>query len=120
MELRDHLRTLEGSLLRNAVRKNAAQVDALLAEDFREFGASGRTYTKAEMIAHLRDEAYAPIFLTCFELKSLSTSLALVTYRAVREESGGKVVESWRNSLWELRDGRWQMVFHQGTKIPAK
>lgn len=120
MELNDHLRTLEESLLRNAVRKNAAQVSDLLAESFREFGCSGRRYSKAEMIAHLQDEEYAPIFLTGFELTPLSASLALVTYRAVRGRPNEKPSESWRSSLWELRDGRWQMVFHQGTKIPAE
>lgn len=118
MNLIDHLRTLEESLLRNAVRKNEAQLSELLAEDFREYGCSGRVYSKAEMIAYLRDESYAPFYLTKFELRVLSPSLALVTYRAVRGRPEEKPSESWRSSLWELRDGRWQMLFHQGTKIP--
>lgn len=119
MELSDQLRNLEESLLRNAVRKNAAQVDELLAEDFREFGGSGRKYSKAEVMAHLQDEDYASLFLTEFELKVLSPSLALVTYRAIRNRRNDAPEQSWRSSLWELRDGRWQMLFHQGTKIPA-
>lgn len=119
MELNDHLRALEESLLRNAVRKNTTQVSDLLAESFREFGCSGRRYSKAEMIAHLRDEEYVPIFLTEFELKVLSPSLALVTYRAIRNRRNDAPEQSWRSSLWELCDGRWQMLFHQGTKIPA-
>jgi catechol 2,3-dioxygenase-like lactoylglutathione lyase family enzyme len=27
--------------------------------------------------------------------------------------------ESLRSSLWVMRDGRWQMLFHQGTTIPG-
>jgi hypothetical protein len=43
-----------------------------------------------------------------------------VTYRAVRrDESDHSEVASLRSSLWVIRDGRWQMLFHQGTRVPT-
>lgn len=120
MELSDHLRSLEESLLRSAVRKNAPEVAALLADGFREFGCSGRVYSRAEIIGHLQEEEPARLSLTDFEATPLSASLVLVTYRALRVGPNDDSVQSLRSSLWELRDGRWQMLFHQGTKIPAE
>lgn len=120
MELADQLRELEESLLQAAVRKDASEVAALLADGFREIGSSGRVYSKAEVIALLQAEESLPLSLRDFEAALLSASLALVTYRALRETPDGEPVQSWRSSLWELRDGRWQMLFHQGTKIPAE
>lgn len=119
MELAERLRELEEELLRVEVRKDASRVAALLADDFREFGSSGRIYSKAEIIAHLQDEVFCPVTLRDFELTSLSPSLAMVTYRVLCGEPNEKPAQSLRNSLWELRDGRWQIRFHQGTKIPA-
>ncbi len=119
MDLRKDLRELEESLLQSEVRKNAAQVAELLAEDFREFGSAGRVFSKAEIIAALQDEDPAPWSLADFEAKLLSESLALITYRAIRMTQGLPPAQSLRSSLWALREGRWQMIFHQGTKIPA-
>lgn len=118
-ELTDYLRALEERLLQSAVRKAASAVAGLLADGFWEFGSSGRIYSKAEVIALLQREESVRLSLMDFEVKLLSASLALVTYRALRETPDGEPVQSWRSSLWELRDGRWQMLFYQGTKIPA-
>lgn len=119
MELADHLRALEERLLQAAVRKEALQAGALLAEDFFEFGSSGRVYSRAEILAALEGEALCRLSLTDFEMRQFSSSLALVTYRSLRECPECEPTWSLRNSLWEMRAGRWQMIFHQGTKIPA-
>ncbi len=120
MELTDHLRALEERLLQSAVRKHASEVAALLADGFREIGSSGQIYGKTEIIEQLRAEECPVWSLADFEVKVLSDTLALATYRAVRESAEGEVAQSLRSSLWERRDGRWQMLFHQGTKIPAE
>jgi hypothetical protein len=46
--LASHLRALETSLLQPDVRKSK-QLVALLAEEFIEFGTSGRVYTKEDL-----------------------------------------------------------------------
>ena len=125
MEIADQLRALEEGLLQTAVRKDASQVAELLADDFREFESSGRVYSKPEMIVLLREQEPIPMSLMDFEVSLLAPSVALVTYRALRERPNDEPAQSLRSSLWELRGGRWQIVFHQGTtvlgtKIPAE
>ena len=123
MEIAQHLRALEEHLLDPAVRKDRDTVANLLTEDFREFGSSGRTYSRAEILEYMCEEAAAApqlrISLADFEVTPLSGTLALVTYRSRREQPGQPARESLRSSLWSLRDGRWQMLFHQGTSLPA-
>jgi hypothetical protein len=53
---RQLLEDLERELLQSSTRKNAARVADLLADNFREFGTSGKAYNKSEIIAHLQSE----------------------------------------------------------------
>jgi len=111
---------MEESLLQSAVRKNAAKIAELLSEDFREFGSSGRIFSKAEILAALQGEDPDHHWsLNDFDAKQLCESLVLVTYCATRTSDHSPPAQSLRSSLWALREGRWQMIFHQGTKIPA-
>jgi hypothetical protein len=115
MDVAEELQELEASLLTNAVRKDAARVAELLADEFREFGKSGRVYSKAEILALLQDEAGARIAMKDFACQPVSEGVALVTYRSEHARADGAMVEALRSSLWVWRGGRWQMVFHQGT-----
>jgi hypothetical protein len=118
MNLRQHLRELETKLLDPAVRQDQEAVSQLLAEEFREFGSSGRTYTKAEILNTLEQEISREIVTVDFTVQLLSATAALVTYRAQR---AGTAIEpsreSLRSSIWIECNGRWQMLFHQGTAV---
>lgn len=107
-----HLEALERELLVPGVRKSA-RVEALLAEDFVEFGSSGRTYAKADIIAALRDETPTAITATDFRLRMLTPDIALLTYRSWRHAT--PAAHALRSSLWRREGERWRMVFHQGT-----
>ena len=113
------LRTLEERLLHPAVRCSADRVAGLLAEDFVEFGSSGRAYDKAQVVAGLAREHRQgpPVERTAHDLRvrMLAEGVALVTYRAVRRQPDAQTL---RSSIWTVIDGRWQMLFHQGTPIP--
>jgi hypothetical protein len=104
---------LESKLLMSATRKSPETVAAMLADGFREVGKSGRIFSKEEIIADLVAEDEVRISMTEFEAQLLSDEVALVTYRARREQDE----ESVRSSLWRKGEGRWQMVFHQGTRV---
>ena len=65
MDVAETLRELEASLLTNAVRKDRACVEELLADEFREFGRSGTVYTKAEILTFLQEEE--EVFVTMEE-----------------------------------------------------
>ena len=114
------LQALEESLLTSAVRRNRAKMSALLAEGFREFGASGRVFSKAEVIDMLQAETPASLSLDSFEAQQISPQAILVTYRETKEAAGSAPTISLRSSLWIFRGEHWQMLFHQGTKIAQK
>ncbi len=114
--LEDHLRQLEERLLQPNVRKSAEEVSELLANEFIEFGSSGQIFDKRHIIASLQMEPTVRRYLVDFNTSALAPGLVLVTYRAVRQGGTGEPpIYSLRSSIWKLIDGRWQMVFHQGT-----
>ena len=109
---------LEEELLEPDVRKTATRVDALLADEFIEFGSSGRVFDKQAIIDTLRSESPVRASLTDFKALPLGPDVVLTTYRAVRYDAlGEQPIHSLRSSVWRLLDGRWQIVFHQGTRI---
>ena len=112
------LLALEEELLSSQVRSSEARLNELLADDFVEFGSSGRIYDKPSMIRELGESGFVASFdVGDFRLVMSRENVALVTYRCeVRSDSGEVIRISIRSSLWRLADDRWQLVFHQGTK----
>ncbi len=115
--LRQTLLDLENRLLKPEIRKSATELDSLLAEEFVEFGISGRVYDKPATIAELAQEVPSNITISNFKATLLSPDIALVTYRALHQSGAGKPsVASLRSSIWKRSEGQWQMLFHQGTR----
>lgn len=111
------IRRLEEELFKQSVRTSRSAVSALLADDFVEFGRSGRVYDKQEIVLSLAAEANdaAPeLTASGFELKSLADDVVLLTYRT-RRVDGDQALHTLRSSIWKRFDGVWRMVFHQGT-----
>jgi hypothetical protein len=111
-----------------SVRRDTATVAELLSDDFREFGSSGRIYTKLDILAELSIESPAMITLNDFTCDLIAPSVALVTYRSLATHDNRPGSQALRSSLWVLmpgesryglptREGSWQMQFHQGTRI---
>jgi hypothetical protein len=106
---------LETSLHKREVRNSPEAVSELLADDFIEFGSSGRVWDKPAIVESLRNEVSDhQVAVEDFNTRELAPGAVLVTYVARTANSPGTL----RSSIWKLIDGRWQMVFHQGTKIP--
>jgi hypothetical protein len=118
-EIAPLLWSLERMLLDPAVRCDPAQVSALLADDFVEFGASGQIWTRDQIIAMLAGEGrvWLPPSMEDFHCRLIGrTGAALVTYRAVRTDTAtGSRTVSLRSSLWSRESGTWKILFHQGT-----
>jgi hypothetical protein len=87
---------------------------AMIADDFLEFGASGRVWTKQEIIGALAQWQPIERKLDDFTVRELGSSLCLVTYKAATAAGG---VTSLRSSIWRKRGSTWQMIFHQGTPV---
>lgn len=115
-----HLRSLEESLLRPAVRHDPRTLLGLLADDFCEFGSSGRIFNRQQIIEVLRAEPTEPsdqFSVHDFRVRMLGGDSAMVTYRAIRHDaSSQQVSESLRSSLWIKHNRSWKMLFHQGTR----
>jgi hypothetical protein len=114
------LRSLEEELLKPEVRHSPDRVGNLLSDDFIEFGSSGRVFNKQQVIEALEREGPADstirLSLVDFIARGLASNVILVTYLTIQEGGPGTRQDSrLRSTIWKLIEGRWQMVFHQGT-----
>ena len=106
------LRGYEERILDPAVRADPAQIRALLAPEFVEFGASGRVFDREGIVATLAAEGPRGAHQAHgFKLRLLAPGAALTTWRVKRDDG----IETLRSSVWQQQGGRWLMVFHQGT-----
>lgn len=102
-------------LLDPVVRRDRDAVDALLAPDFTELGASGRLWTRETMLDAIAafDSSGDPVDVLGIEARELAPDLVLVTYVTERARS-----RTYRSSVWRHDGGRWQIVHHQATALP--
>jgi glyoxylase I family protein len=113
--LEAELHRLESALARRdpeLIDADTTALQALVADDFLEFGASGKTWTAGDVRETLATEAPRDVPMEDFAVARIATGVALVTYRS-RDPRHAR-----RASIWVRRQGRWRMVFHQGTLIP--
>jgi hypothetical protein len=116
-DIASQLRRSEEALLDSAVRNNRTRVAELLADDFVEFGSSGRIWTRDEILDLLAGETPALIDMMDFECTLLADNVALITYRASRTDARTKIQSSsMRSSIWTKKPGGWRLRFHQGTR----
>ena len=83
--------------------------EAVIHEAFHETGASGRWWTREEMLAALEGANIARVEIARFELEALADGVVLATY-----DTGGDR-PARRASIWVLDAGQWRLRFHQGT-----
>ena len=110
--LKQQLLQLEEKLLQPEVRASKEELKNLLADNFFEFGSSGKVLYKDENICEMT-LGEVRMQLSDFEIHPLSEEIILTTYRIYNELNQQ---HSLRSSIWKLVDGRWKMHFHQGTK----
>ena len=111
-----HLQELEERLLKPEIRRNPQELNLILADGFREFGSSGRVYSKVDILPALAAESSRQLTLMDFQCEFPAPGVALVTYRSTSIQNSDPPVQALRCSLWVQRENRWQMLFHQGTR----
>ncbi|MGL4233059.1 MAG: DUF4440 domain-containing protein [Casimicrobium sp.] len=111
-----HLIDLEKSLHDPKVRADRSQLDRLIADDFVETGATGVTFGKAPVMTRLPQEQGISFNGENFVARMLAPTIGLVTYESAKKTEDS-VRRSKRSSIWALREGQWQMVYHQGTLV---
>ncbi|WP_083098554.1 DUF4440 domain-containing protein [Pseudophaeobacter leonis] len=110
------LKVLEESLWRAETRFDDDVMDKVFAEDFCEFGRSGKIYERNEMLLGQGDtfEITAALPLRNFRLRALSEDIVQVMY--VSEVQHGSEIETGnRSSIWRRESSGWRLCFHQGT-----
>lgn len=113
-EMLELLRRLEESLVQPHLRVAADPAD-LVAEDFLEIGASGRTYDRAAALEALSAAVGGThVILSGFAASEVVDGVILLTYRAERN-----AIVSLRSSVWRREGEAWRIVFHQGTLASA-
>ena len=112
MELGQILLELEQRLLSQQTRCDVEDISRLIADDFREFGASGGIWNKADVLEHLPQQPFSQRVISQFRGKPLSDDTVLVTYHC----TNGPDSHSLRSSIWRREGEQWQMIFHQGTR----
>ncbi|HEY8384514.1 MAG TPA: DUF4440 domain-containing protein [Microvirga sp.] len=110
---------LERTILDPETRASPEAAGRILADGFVEIGASGRLYDKAAILSllaaeHRTGDAGRQAIVD-FRAQWIGADVVQALYRIVRTSPDGTVAHSWRSSLWRMIDGRWQMIFHQGT-----
>ncbi|WP_409174547.1 DUF4440 domain-containing protein [Brevibacillus fortis] len=113
-DLKQHIRGLEEQLLRPEVRSSPEELNKLLANDFREFGSMGHIFLKSDCIAAVGASGVFKMTLHNFDMHTLADDAVLATYQIIDETRNRHTL---RSSIWKLRNGRWQLFFHQGTII---
>ncbi|GGY58084.1 hypothetical protein GCM10010363_44330 [Streptomyces omiyaensis] len=102
-----------------AVRLSADLAEALFDPEFVEVGASGRRWTRAEMLAALPGlhggADGPPIVATAFAGTVLAAGLVHLTYETVIDDRHAR-----RSSLWRRGPGgTLRLYYHQATPVPA-
>jgi len=105
---------LELQLLQPQVRASAAELEKLLHPDFREFGASGRTWDRSRTIVALTGErppaGDPPTTAAGITGIRLADDVVHVTYLSRRDQR-----YAHRSSIWLRTGAGWRLYFHQGT-----
>lgn len=103
----------ELALLTPEVRRSPERTGALLHPDFHEFGASGRHWDRAAIIASLAvttDSGPGPVVTSGIRGVQLAPDLVHLTFDT---EYDGR--RAHRSSLWRRTENEWLLYFHQAT-----
>lgn len=104
----------EQLLLTTTTTGDARQAERLLHDEFVEFGASGETHDRNDILRLLSATPGTTGHADDFCPVRIGPDAVLLTYRIDGERS------TLRGSVW-LRDGSagWRLRFHQGTPAPS-
>jgi hypothetical protein len=115
--LKEHILKLESDLVKSEVRKSAQKISDILADDFFEFCSNGEEYhyKNGDVFQEQNDEELFWQIID-FKIKQLSDDCLLARYKVIKHnEANENKKYTHRSSIWKCIDGKWKMIFHQGT-----
>jgi aminoglycoside 6'-N-acetyltransferase len=98
--------------------KTKEDIERQMCDEFWEVGASGKVYTRANVIETLLERYNNPNYQDIWEAKDFAlTKIAphnyLLTYILIQD----KTRVTRRSTLWRKVNGDWKILYHQGTVI---
>jgi hypothetical protein len=92
-------------------------IEAMVASDFWEIGASGRRYSRQYVLETLEAREDDPVDdddweTSDFHCRELARDLYLLTYTLLQGERRTR-----RATIWRRTPSGWVIVFHQGTLV---
>ena len=108
---------LEERLAMPSAAETRESLALLLAADVRGFGSSGRVFERASVLDALVAGAGPAIKLEELRAEFIAKGAVLVTYVARTAAGPGWKPPSLRSSVWVRSENRWQLRFHQGTRL---
>lgn len=105
---------LEESMWREQTRFDLEFQERTFGPDFIEFGRSGRTYTRAQIIRYESSAIQATLPLQNLKLRLLDVNTVQITYDSEVIYDGSTEL-AHRSSIWSRTPEGWVMRFHQGT-----
>lgn len=109
-----NLEKLEEELWQGETRFNENYMRKVMANDFFEFGRSGRVYDLEEVLSISSEKIEAEIPLPNLQIRQLSTDVVQITYDSAVGHLGN-IQYARRSSIWSRNGETWQLRFHQGT-----
>jgi len=116
--LEKHIFELENELLKSETRQSAEKISKLLSDDCTEFCSSGKiyNYNKGDVFDKNINLSEIKWEIKQFTAIQMSIDCILATYKLIKHsELNEHMKYSLRSSIWKCLDGKWKMIFHQGT-----
>jgi ketosteroid isomerase-like protein len=114
---------IEQQLARASVESDRATIDRIVADDWTTTDITGRLRTRAEVMGDMFRGGTKPIASMTIDevhVRMLGGDVAVVTGRTTVRATGSQTDIILRfTDVFTLRDGRWQVVASQGTRIAA-
>lgn len=111
--LTEQLYQMEKKLLDPEVRRSVSELANLLADDFVEFGSSGRVFTKQQVVEGLPHSPSVQMTILNFQAKPLAADIMLTTYNLIKQnDTRVEMGYSLRSSIWKFIDGRCQTLLY--------
>ena len=108
------LQKLEAAMWQAESRFDPVFQEKYFADDFFEFGRSGKIWTRTESILHQPHVIDCMLPLPNFQARMLAPGVVQITYDSI-VRLGNETQYAHRSSIWTQENGNWVMRFHQGT-----
>jgi ketosteroid isomerase-like protein len=116
-----NLMQMERDWTQAGLKKDAATLDKIIADDWVAIGFDGKTVTKAELMADLKSGASATQSIELGAMKVRVFGNTAVVTGSDTEKSTYKGKDSSGKYLWTdvfvMRQGRWQAAASHSTKV---